>query len=103
MKKILFVAAIILCSASTFAQKQETYCDLRVYQPGFKNYIAKVIYRDSHQNNRNGEAIKDQAGNLIKFPNEIEALNYFTKQGWELVTAYHTHGGDTHFFLKKVN
>lgn len=103
MKRIFFIAATIMCSASLFAQKQEVYCDLRVYQPGFKNYVAKIIYGDGHKDGRRGEAIKDQSGNLVKFSTEIEAVNYLVKQGWELVTSYHTHGGDTHFFMKKAS
>lgn len=104
MKKYLLTAAISLFSAATFAQNFSGYCDLIVYQPFLKNYVAIPDYGTGNKKiTKATNAIKDETGNIIKFPSEIKALNYMVKQGWELVSAYHNRGGETHFILKKVS
>ena len=103
MKKYLLIGAISAFSATTFAQKATSYCDLDVYRPGFKNYIATANFGNGRKNATKANALKDASGRIIKFVSEVEAVNYMAGQGWELVTSYHTHGGDTHFFLKKVS
>ena len=90
--------------AASFAQNVPSYCELNVYQPGLKNYIAIPDYGTANKKvTKAADAIKDENGNVMKFPSEITALNYMVKQGWELVSTYHNHGGETHFFLKKVS
>lgn len=102
MKKYLITAAISIFSTVSFAQNVTSYCDLDVYRPGVKNYIATADYGNGLKITAKTAALKDASGNTLKFRSEIEALNYMARQGWELVTSYHIHGGETHFFLKRA-
>jgi hypothetical protein len=49
MKRYLLIAAIALFSAPSFAQKAVVYCDLNVYKPWFKNYVAIPDYGTAHK------------------------------------------------------
>ncbi len=100
MKRYFLIAVLTLGTGATYAQKNATYCQLNVYQPAFKNYVAKVSYGDEG-NKARFVLLKNETGSKMKFSNEIQALNYIAKQGWELVSTYHNHGGETRFFLKK--
>ena len=100
MKKIIFTAAITaLAATASRAQNTATYCDLVVYRNFLKNYVAEM-HVDGNKKARL-TVLKDQQGKKVKFTSEADAVNYVTKQGWELVTAYHNHGAETHFYLKK--
>jgi hypothetical protein len=99
MKKFLLLTAFgLLATAGAFAQSATKYCDLVVYRPGFKNYVAEM-HVDG--NSRTKESlVRDASGAPMKFASEADAINYLAKQGWELVTAY-SRSSETHFFLKK--
>src|ERR1700723_1282053 len=104
MKKLLLIPAILLLSViSSFAQPRVSgshgtqYCELVVFQPWFKNHVAQM---HSDGNTAPGLTwLRDAAGSKIRFASEADALNYVTKQGWELVSSYYHN--KTHFFLKK--
>lgn len=98
-KLVLILCATLSFSVLSFAQKNMEYCELVVYRNFLKNYVAE-FHTDSNKK-ASLTIIRDENGNKIKFATQAEALNYITKQGWELVTAFNEHGGSTHFFLKK--
>jgi len=100
MRKLLLISAFTLCStAGVFAQNTVKYCDLVVYKPNFKNFIAEM-HVDGDARPRFTK-LRDAAGNKLKFATEAEAINYVAKQGWELVTAYNRNHSETHFIMKK--
>jgi hypothetical protein len=82
-----------------YAQNPIKYCDLTVYRPFFKNYVAEMHVDGNVKTSQT--LLRDNAGKPMKFASESDAVNYVAQQGWELVTAYNRHGGESHFFLKK--
>lgn len=95
MKKMI-VALALLFPAFVFAQKQEQYCEMVTYQPGFKSvYVAELSYGDESR------VMRDSNGHKLKFRSETEALNKLGSEGWTLVSMYKVRGGDTHFFLRR--
>jgi hypothetical protein len=103
MKQNILIAAMAMLCTPALAQNAPKYCDLDVYRPAFKNYVATVNYGTEHKKvTVKNNAIKDASGSTVKFLSELEAVNYMAQQGWELVSSYKVHGGDTHFYMKKV-
>ena len=86
-------------SIAGYATGNMKYCDLVVYRPAFKNYVAEM-HVDSNTRAQ-ASVLRDGKGNKIKFASAADALNYMAKQGWELVAAYDERGGGIHFILKK--
>ena len=100
MKKAFFMsAAVLLFSQVAFASPEYKYCDLVVFHPGFKRYVAEMRF-DGNTHRREG-LLRDAGGNKIKFSTTVDALNYVVKQGWQLVSCYSDHGGPVHFILTK--
>jgi hypothetical protein len=101
MKKLILISAMTLFSAAGFAQTAVKYCDLVVYQPNFKNFVAEM-HVDGNTRPRLTK-LRDAAGNKLKFATEADAVNYVARQGWEVVTAYNRNHSETHFLLKKTS
>jgi hypothetical protein len=100
MKKTLFVTlSAILFSVAAHAQSSRPYADLVVYRLFLKNYVAE-LHVDSNSKPKKSILRLDN-GRKIKFAEEADALNYTCRQGWELVSSYRSHSGETHFILKK--
>jgi hypothetical protein len=97
MKKHLFSAIFCLLATSMYAR--DRYCELTVYQPNFKRYVAKVNYSDVPKTKF--DPITDNSGKKLRFESKLEALNYMQQDGWQLVSVYYTRGNEAHFFLKK--
>ena len=99
MKNTL-VVILLLISSPLIAKPAARYCELAVYQPGFRRYVAEVNY--SNVPKPKFDAIRDNAGKKIRFASRLDALNFFTRDGWELVSVSRAqHNGATHFFLRK--
>lgn len=49
--------------------------------------------------------LRDDHGKLLEFNSEIDAVNYLTTQGWELVNTVAVHGDDSprYLFRRKTN
>ena len=103
MKQNILIAAMAMLCTPAMAQNTTKYCDLDVYRPGFNKLVATVNYGTEHKRvTLKNNAVRDASGNTVKFLSELEAVNYMARQGWELVSSYRVHGGDTHFYMKKV-
>jgi len=101
MKKYIFLIPFMLMTAFADAQTNPSYCEFSVYQPNFKRYVAAINHMGSHK--RKFEKIKNSNGKPMKFECRLDALNYMTRQGWEVVTACvipHS-GGETRYYMKK--
>lgn len=94
-KKLLLIAAIWFTQLAR-AEAPVRYCDL-VVTPSWNQYFACVAYSDRPDIPL--LPIRDSAGRKIKFLSKMAALNYFTKDGWQLFAIYREDG--THFILKK--
>ncbi len=97
MRKHLLIAALCLLTTTAFADNR--ICELSVYQPNFKRWVAEVNYSDAPKNKF--DKILNSDGKKMRFNSKLDALNYVMKDGWQLVSVYHNHSGETHFFLKK--
>ncbi len=100
MKKQFLIIAFTLLGAAAYADEPK-YCELSVYQPSFKRYVADVNYMGTHK--RKFDKIKDVNGKRIKFEARLDAVNYMIKDGWEVVseTVVPHSGGETRFYMKK--
>lgn len=101
MKKYFLIAALATLATRSYANEIK-YCELAVYQPSFKRYVADVNYMGSHK--RKFDKIKDANGKAIKFEARLDAVNYMIKDGWEVVseTIVPHSGGETRFYMKKA-
>ncbi len=98
MRQLLLLTAICLLTTSTFAENP-SYCEAVVYRPWFKRFVVEVSYGNA--NTSKHKLVRKETGKPMKFDSEAGILNYMAKDGWKLVSVYHTRGGDSHFFLKK--
>jgi hypothetical protein len=98
MKKQLLNIVCTLLSIAANAEEPK-YCELSVYQPNFKRFVAEVNYVGSHK--RKFNKIKGADGKQIRFEAKLDALNYMLSDGWEVVSESVTRN-DTRFFLKKA-
>jgi hypothetical protein len=101
MRKTILISALMLCtSVAGWAQNAAKYCELIVYRPNFKNYVAEM--HSDGGTTRQQSLLRDAKGNVMKFTDEAEALNYIARQGWDLVSSYYNnHRDETHFIVKK--
>ena len=101
MKKQLLIIACTLLATATHAEEPK-YCELSVYQPSFKRYVAEVNYMGTHK--RKFDKIKGTDGKRIRFEARLDAVNYMVKDGWEVVseTVVPHSGGETRFYMKKA-
>lgn len=97
MKNLLF-ALLLLGTTTAHAQNTGKYCEVTVFAPGFKNYVASVNYGDKTDNHHN--FIKDKDDLKMQFATNVAVLNYMAAQGWQLVSCEY-HSGETHFYMKK--
>ncbi|MCW3120783.1 MAG: hypothetical protein JWQ38_275 [Flavipsychrobacter sp.] len=102
MKKLLILITIALATSACYADEIK-YCEINVYQPAFKRYIVEVNYMGSHK--RKFTPIKDNnTGKNRRFESRLDAVNYFIKDGWEVVSATivpHS-SGETRYYMKKA-
>lgn len=98
MKRIIFVLAVMLSQPTAeYAQNARKYCDLVVYRPGLKNYVAELRV-DSNSMPKQA-LLRNPQGGKMKFSSEVDALNYVVNQGWDIVSAYNVRNNGTHFIL----
>lgn len=86
MKHLICILFATLFSVSAFAQEKKVYCEI-VGDGNFSGSKVKVeiVFGDSVD-----ESIKQQADKVktAKFSTMVDALNYMSKQGWELEQTY---------------
>lgn len=86
MKKILFLIVMVWAMQNVYAQQIDScyvYAQIE-YIPSIRPGV-KIQAGSS----KIFEKIVDKEGNEIKFVTLINALNYFSMQGWELVQMYY--------------
>ena len=101
MKNLLLFITLAFATSASYAEETQ-YCEINVYQPAFKRYVVEVNNMGSHK--RKFTAIKESStGKKMKFESRLDAVNYFTKDGWEVVseTIVPHSGGETRFYMKK--
>lgn len=82
MKKItmLFVLAL-MC---VYVRAQHTvYCEVMQFNTGSPKALIVVDF-----GNKGADEIVDENGKKIKFKSSVDALSYFEKLGWSVVSAY---------------
>lgn len=93
MKSMLFVIGLIL-SSNLSGQTADTsiwrYADLTYPLGGF-NSKSKVVV-DFGENTygwfKKADMLEDSTGKQIKFKSPVDALNWMSERGWELVQSY---------------
>lgn len=90
MKKLLLILAL----TPLFAMGQEEHV--------VKEYCLMTPWKlnNAKISTEKGDSVLcDSIGNKIKFKNNIEALNYMSKHGWELHSATHTDYGEPSLYI----
>lgn len=116
MKKSIFLIAILFFSV--FNLKSQTVNDIPIKDIDVE-YILIVgntnilnnkvtVFIDFGQENKsfsyNDNRIKDENGQVMKFNSMIDALNFFSKNGYEFINAYAVtmqNANVYHYLLKK--
>jgi hypothetical protein len=116
MKQLFFI--ILLSSAIIFKVKSQTVNDIPIKDinveymqiVGTSQILSNkvTIELDFGQENKifssKDTQVKDETGKLIKFNSMIDALNFFSKYGYDFVTAYAfvvSNQNVYHYLLKK--
>lgn len=102
MKRILFIFILALACIGVRAQ-HTVYCEIMQFgTAGMKSIISVDFGNDG------ADEIIDEKGKKIKFKSSIDALSFFEKLGWSVVSAYsviHATGianvPVVHYLLKK--
>lgn len=101
MKKLILIIIIVLFNINTYAQDNETYAQLREIQTYNGVYNTTLCF---------GTIGKDSLNNIIYivppqdkmyFLSAIDAMNYLSKYGFELVESYITDNPYTNVNLKQ--
>lgn len=93
MKNSLFML-VLLCSVSAFGQKSDTlmvwrYADLSYALGGFTTKAkVSVDFGESSGWFKPADMLEDKEGKAIKFNSPVDALNWMSALGWELVQSY---------------
>ncbi len=84
-KTVIALMLLTLCLASQ-AQEKYAYCELTTQIKGGK-FITFINFGDDSPYNDMPE-YKDASGKPLTFTSHIDAINFMSKKGWELVLAY---------------
>lgn len=72
-----------------------------------RNIFKKVIKIDIGQVDKivnfNDLFLKDENGKNMQFNSEIDAINFFSKLGYELTTGYSVGTNGVYYVMKKIN
>ena len=106
MKSGFFIAACLLTTLITNAQKLEQYCEMTAQNKLFSRKVTiDVDYGEerkwiSFKDNR----LKDEMGKVKSFNSTVDALNFMGRAGWRLVNAFLVTESSTsvyHYVLKR--
>ena len=82
MKKIIMLFALALMCVCVRAQ-HTVYCEVMQFNTGSPKALIVVDF-----GNKGADEIVDENGKKIKFKSSVDALSYFEKLGWSVVSAY---------------
>ena len=82
MKKIIMLSVLALMCVCVRAQ-HTVYCEVMQFNTGSQKALIVVDF-----GNKGADEIVDENGKKIKFKSSVDALSYFEKLGWSVVSAY---------------
>ena len=82
MKKIIMLSVLALMCVCVRAQ-HTVYCEVMQFNTGSTKALIVVDF-----GNKGADEIVDENGKKIKFKSSVDALSYFEKLGWSVVSAY---------------
>lgn len=82
MKKIIMLSVLALMCVYVRAQ-HTVYCEVMQFNTGSTKALIVVDF-----GNKGADEIVDENGKNIKFKSSVDALSYFEKLGWSVVSAY---------------
>ena len=82
MKKIIMLFVLALSCVGVQAQ-HTVYCEVMQFNTGSPKALIVVDF-----GNKGADEIVDENGKKIKFKSSVDALSYFEKLGWSVVSAY---------------
>lgn len=82
MKKIIMLSVLALMCMCVRAQ-HTVYCEVMQFNTGSPKALIVVDF-----GNKGADEIVDENGKKIKFKSSVDALSYFEKLGWSVVSAY---------------
>ena len=82
MKKIIMLSVLALMCVCVRAQ-HTVYCEIIQFNTGTQKALIAVDF-----GNNGTDEIVDENGKKIKFKSSVDALSYFEKLGWSVVSAY---------------
>ena len=82
MKKIIMLSVLALMCVCVRAQ-HTVYCEVMQFNTGSPKALIVVDF-----GNKGSDEIVDENGKKIKFKSSVDAISYFEKLGWSVVSAY---------------
>ena len=82
MKKIIMLSVLALMCVCVRAQ-HTVYCEVMQFNTGSPKALIAVDF-----GNKGADDIVDENGKKVKFKSSVDALSYFEKLGWSVVSAY---------------
>ena len=82
MKKIIMLSVLALMCVCVRAQ-HTVYCEVMQFNTGSQKALIAVDF-----GNNGADDIVDENGKKVKFKSSVDALSYFEKLGWSVVSAY---------------
>lgn len=82
MKKIIMLSVLALMCVCVRAQ-HTVYCEIIQFNTGTPKAVISVDF-----GNKGTDEIVDENGKKVKFKSSVDALSYFEKLGWSVVSAY---------------
>ena len=82
MKKIIMLSVLALMCVCVRAQ-HTVYCEVMQFNTGSLKALIAVDF-----GNKGADDIVDENGKKVKFKSSVDALSYFEKLGWSVVSAY---------------
>ena len=82
MKKIIMLSVLALMWVCVRAQ-HTVYCEVMQFNTGTPKAVISVDF-----GNKAADEIVDENGKKIKFKSSVDAISYFEKLGWSVVSAY---------------
>lgn len=90
MKRFSLLLLLILSMSTLFAQENSkyVYCEIHTYMKGMGGKQGALIDFGSKSELQNDKTYLDDAGQPLKFDSAIDAMNFMSNNGWELIQAY---------------
>ena len=82
MKKLIMLFVLALMCVCVRAQ-HTVYCEVMQFNTGTPKALIVVDF-----GNKGADEIVDENGEKVKFKSSVDALSYFEKLGWSVVSAY---------------